>query len=87
MYSLSGGYLGLCASIGAASRVASRKTRPTVSFFISGSSPYRITLASTFTALDGMKIPAEDCHAGGFGEDELRSRSKLVTAPDEQTFS
>src|SRR5258707_7139202 len=32
-------------------------------------------------ALDGAKIRTQGRHAGGFGEDELRPRPKLVSGP------
>src|SRR5258707_15413736 len=32
-------------------------------------------------ALDGAKIRTQGRHAGGFGEDELRPRPKLVSCP------
>src|SRR6266481_3301321 len=64
MYSPSGGYLGLCASRVAASRVATRKTMPTVSFFILDRLLIEITLAFTVTARDDASIRNQNCHEG-----------------------
>src|SRR5258706_9450588 len=52
MYSLSGGYLGLCARSAPASKVASRKTRLIVSFFISDNLLIEIALACSVTPRD-----------------------------------
>src|SRR5258705_313658 len=56
MYSLSGGYFELCPCTEAACILTKSITSPVTMFFISGSSPYRTTFASTIRALDGTNM-------------------------------
>src|SRR5258706_1528871 len=83
MYSLSGGYLGLCARSAPAFKVASRKTRLIVSFFISDNLLIEIALAQRHASRRRRTYAIKIVTKGDStrAKDELTPWPKLVSGP------